>query len=74
MNISMAWPGHGGPIHDVADLVREREAFHVRRAERILGWLDGQALTTYEIAQRFFPKLDPLNFFLAISKMLGHLE
>ena len=74
MDVSTAWPGHGEPIHDVADLVRERTAFHVRRSERILGLLDGKALTAYEIAQRLFPKLDPLNFFLAISEVLGHLE
>jgi glyoxylase-like metal-dependent hydrolase (beta-lactamase superfamily II) len=74
MDITVAWPGHGEPIHDVTDLVRQREAFHARRAGRILELLDSGALTMYQIAHRLFPKLDPMNFFLAISEVLGHLE
>jgi glyoxylase-like metal-dependent hydrolase (beta-lactamase superfamily II) len=74
MDIAIAWSGHGEPIHDVADLVRQRVEFHARRAERILDLLDSQALTLYQVARLLFPKLDPMNFFLAISEVLGHLE
>jgi glyoxylase-like metal-dependent hydrolase (beta-lactamase superfamily II) len=74
MDISVAWPGHGEPIHDVRELVRQRVAFHARRAERILELFDGDALTTYQIARLLFPQLDPINLFLAISEVLGHLE
>ena len=74
MDVSMAWPGHGEPIHDVADLVRQRENFHADRAGRILELLDGGGLTIYQVVCALFPKLDPMNFFLAISEVLGHLE
>jgi len=74
MDVSVAWPGHGEPIHDVRGLVRQRVTFHAQRAERILEFFDGSPLTTYQIARRLFPQLDPLNFFLAISEVLGHLE
>ena len=74
MDMSVAWPGHGEPIHDVRELVRQRVTFHAQRAERILGLFDGSPLTAYQIACRVFPQLDPLNFFLAISEVLGHLE
>jgi glyoxylase-like metal-dependent hydrolase (beta-lactamase superfamily II) len=74
MDVSVAWPGHGEPIHDIRELVRQRVAFHAQRAERILGLFDGDPLTAYQIARRVFPQLDPLNFFLAISEVLGHLE
>jgi glyoxylase-like metal-dependent hydrolase (beta-lactamase superfamily II) len=74
MDVSAAWPGHGEPFHDVRALVRQRVIFHAQRAERILGLFDGNSLTTYQIARRLFPQLDPLNFFLAISEVLGHLE
>jgi hypothetical protein len=73
MDISVAWPGHGEPIYDIPDLVRQRVAFHARRAEHILELLDGNDLTTFEVARRLFPELDPINFFLAIQ-VLGHLE
>jgi len=74
MDVSVAWPGHGEPIHDVRELVRQRMTFHAQRAERILELFDGGPLTTYQITRRLFPQLDPLNFFLAISEALGHLE
>jgi glyoxylase-like metal-dependent hydrolase (beta-lactamase superfamily II) len=74
MNVSIAWPGHGEPIHDVAELVRQRETFHADRAGRILELLDGGGLTVYQVARALFPRLDPMNFFLAISEVLGHLE
>jgi glyoxylase-like metal-dependent hydrolase (beta-lactamase superfamily II) len=74
MDISVAWPGHGEPIHDVPDLVRQRIAFHALRAEHILELLDGNAPTAYQVAHLLFPRLDPINLFLAISEVLGHLE
>jgi len=74
MSVSVAWPGHGDPIYDVPELVRQRVEFHARRAQRILELLDGHALTTYQIVRPLFPSLDSINFFLAISEVLGHLE
>jgi len=74
MEVSVAWPGHGEPIHDVPDLVRQRIEFHARRAGRILELLDGASLTAYQVARPLFPRLDPINFFLALSEVLGHLE
>jgi len=74
MDVSVAWPGHGEPIHDVGELVRQRVTFHAERAERILGLFDGSPLTAFQIARRVFPLLDPFSFFLAMSEVLGHLE
>jgi len=74
MDISIAWPGHGEPIRDVVELVRQREAFHADRSRRILELLDGHEQTTYQVARALFPQLDPMNWFLAISEVLGHLE
>ncbi len=72
MDIAAAWPGHGDRIVDVEGLVRQRLEFHAQRARAILE-LDTD-LTVYKVARRLFPRLDPLNFFLAISEVLGHLE
>lgn len=74
MDVSVAWPGHGEPICDVVELVRQREAFHADRARRILELLDGHEQTTYQVARALFPSLDPMNLFLALSEVLGHLE
>ncbi len=74
MPISIAWPGHGEPIHDVRDLVHRRVEFHARRAGRILELVDGNPLTTYQVTRAVFPRLEPINFFLATSEVVGHLE
>jgi hypothetical protein len=31
-------------------------------------------LTTYQVTRAVFLRLDPINFFLATSEVLGHLE
>jgi glyoxylase-like metal-dependent hydrolase (beta-lactamase superfamily II) len=73
MDISTAWSGHGGPIENVPQLVRQRIAFHTRRAGRILELLN-HPLTAYAIARPLFPNSGPFDLFLAVSEILGHLE
>ncbi len=74
LDVSVAWPGHGEPIHAVSELVGQRVAFHAQRAGRILELFGSHELTTYQIVRPLFPTLDPINFFLAISEVIGHLE
>ncbi len=72
---AIALPGHGEPVEDVAQLVRQRHLFHERRARRLLEALDGQALTLWELTQPLFPRLTRgMDFFLALSEVLGHLD
>jgi glyoxylase-like metal-dependent hydrolase (beta-lactamase superfamily II) len=72
---AVALPGHGEPVDDVAGLVRQREAFHHRRARRLLESLDGQTLTLWELTQPLFPRLERgMDFFLALSEVLAHLD
>lgn len=69
-----AFPGHGPPIDDVPGLVARRLEFHRRRGEEILQTLKGGPKTPYEISRMLFPRLDPVNRFLAISEVIGHLD
>lgn len=73
LEVVIAWPGHGEPIEDVRELVRQRREFHERRAAHIRE-LAQNSQTIYQIAQALFGTLDPLNFFLALSEVIGHLE
>jgi glyoxylase-like metal-dependent hydrolase (beta-lactamase superfamily II) len=74
LDVDLALPGHGPPITDHRALIQRRLAFHEERAERILETLDGRVLTAHQIAAEFFPHLDPINVFLAISEVIGHLQ
>jgi len=74
MEISQALPSHGPAIRDVAGLVAQRTAFHVRRLGRVLEALHAGAHTTWEITQALFPGRQPLDTFLAVSEVVGHLD
>jgi glyoxylase-like metal-dependent hydrolase (beta-lactamase superfamily II) len=72
---AIALPGHGEPVTDVAGLVRQRRAFHARRAQRILETLEDRPLTLWEVTQPVFPRLQRgMDYFLALSEVLGHLD
>lgn len=74
LDVTLALPGHGPVITDHRALIEQRLEFHRERALRILEALGGETLTAYEIAGMLFPGLDPVNTFLAISEVIGHLQ
>jgi len=74
MDISLALPSHGPAIHDVAGLVAKRMAFHERRLERVMDALRAGAHTTWEVTEILFPDRSPLDTFLAVSEVVGHLD
>lgn len=74
LDVALALPGHGPPILDHRAVIEARLAFHEERARRVLQTLDGETHTAHEIANAMFPDLDPVNTFLAISEVIGHLQ
>jgi hypothetical protein len=61
-------------VHDVSGLVDRRLAFHRRRVARVLDALRGGAHTTWEVTDALFPDRSPLDTFLAVSEVIGHLD
>jgi glyoxylase-like metal-dependent hydrolase (beta-lactamase superfamily II) len=74
LDVALALPGHGPPITDHRTLIERRLIFHEERADSILETVDGRALTAHQIAGEFFPDRDPINTFLAVSEVIGHLQ
>ncbi len=72
--IELALPGHGPFISDVRALVARRLAFHDERARQMAQLLQNGARTAYDLTLYLFPHLDPINRFLAVSEVIGHLE
>lgn len=72
--VDWALPGHGPFILDVRDLVDRRLAFHEERTHQMAEHLRDGARTVYDLTLVLFPPLEPINRFLAISEVLGHLE
>ncbi len=71
---SIAWTGHGDPIHDVHKTVRQRFHFHERRAHKILDLIGAEDRSAYQIAEPLFGRLDGIDSFLALSETIGHLD
>jgi glyoxylase-like metal-dependent hydrolase (beta-lactamase superfamily II) len=74
MDIDRALPSHGPIIHDVASLVGRRLEFHRRRQIRVLEALHNGASTTWDVTRALFSGLSPLDTFLAVSEVIGHLD
>jgi len=74
LDVALALPGHGPPIADHRAIIRRRLAFHGTRARRLLEVMGDRAITAHELAQVLFPDVDPVNYFLAISEVVGHLQ
>jgi glyoxylase-like metal-dependent hydrolase (beta-lactamase superfamily II) len=72
--LTLALPGHGPPVTDPRGLIASRLAFHQQRASRILETLSDGPRTVYQITLELFPRLDPMNRFLAVSEVIGHLD
>lgn len=72
--VALALPGHGPPVEDVPGLIDQRLRFHHQRGQEILKVLQKGPRTPYEISLELFPHLDPINRFLAISEVIGHLD
>jgi glyoxylase-like metal-dependent hydrolase (beta-lactamase superfamily II) len=74
LDISLALPSHGPPIRDVPGLVEQRLAFHDQRIEHVASALRNGSSTTWEITLALFPDRSPLDTFLAVSEVIGHLD
>ncbi len=74
LDIRRALPSHGPVIHDVAGLVAQRLAFHQQRLDAVLEALCASARTTWDVTLALFPQRSPLDTFLAVSEVIGHLD
>ena len=74
MDVARALPSHGPAIDDVPGLVARRLAFHRSRVADVVGALRAGARTTWDVTQVLFPGRTPMDTFLAISEVIGHLD
>lgn len=74
MDIARALPSHGPAIDDVPGLVAQRLEFHRSRVADVLNALRAGARTTWDVTQALFPGRTPLDTFLAVSEVIGHLD
>ena len=74
LRVLWVYPGHGAPFQGHRKLIRERLAFHDRRAAKVLGFLADGPATVYDLTRRLFPTLEGTELYLGLSEALGHLD
>jgi glyoxylase-like metal-dependent hydrolase (beta-lactamase superfamily II) len=72
--VDVVLPGHGEPVRDHAALIDRRFAMHDRRAAKIRGLVEHEALSAHEIAQRLWGSVALTQAYLTLSEVLGHLD
>ncbi|HEY3729070.1 MAG TPA: MBL fold metallo-hydrolase [Solirubrobacteraceae bacterium] len=66
--------GHGEPVLDHTALIDERFRMHHRRARKLLGMLEAQPLSAYELATLMWGNIAVTQAFLTLSEVLGHMD
>jgi glyoxylase-like metal-dependent hydrolase (beta-lactamase superfamily II) len=66
--------GHGDPVTDLPGLIDERLRMHSRRARKVLGTLQEQPRTAYEIAFQMWGNVALTQAYLTLSEVLGHVD
>lgn len=74
MGISLAYPGHGSPVHDPQRLIESTIEHHLKRKAAVAQRLDAEGRTPYEIAQEVYPHVTGYDTFLAVSEIVAHLD
>jgi glyoxylase-like metal-dependent hydrolase (beta-lactamase superfamily II) len=73
LDIRRVLPGHGRPFDFTNARIEQLLTHHEQRLDEILTALDGGG-SVFAVAERVFSGLDPLNLFLALREVYGHLE
>jgi glyoxylase-like metal-dependent hydrolase (beta-lactamase superfamily II) len=72
-DVSKVLPGHGASFSGLKERLAEIRVHHEERLDEIEGTV-GEGRTLFAIMAAMFPQLDPLNGFLALSEVFGHVE
>jgi glyoxylase-like metal-dependent hydrolase (beta-lactamase superfamily II) len=73
LGVGRVLPGHGEPFDFSAARVHSILAHHEARMEHVLTAV-GQGSPVFDVTARVFPHRDPINLFLAMREVFGHLE
>jgi glyoxylase-like metal-dependent hydrolase (beta-lactamase superfamily II) len=74
MEINVVLPGHGQPAHNHRALIARQRAHCEKRRRQILGALDNEKKTAYQIWETLYPTLHPIDLFLGISNIVSYLD
>ncbi|WP_223702284.1 MBL fold metallo-hydrolase [Sutcliffiella deserti] len=72
--ITTVRPGHGEEVGNVGKLLTERIEQQEKRARKVQTFVNGKAVTAFEICQHLFPKVYEKQLLLTLSETLGQID
>jgi glyoxylase-like metal-dependent hydrolase (beta-lactamase superfamily II) len=70
--LQLVLPGHGAAFQEARPLVEQRLAMHERRAQKVLGEIDGRT-TAADVGRRLWRNVPVTQAYLVLSEVLAHL-
>ncbi len=70
----MIYPGHGEPFEDIQMRVEAMRTAYETRKETILGYLEAERLTAFDLMNRLFANMSIEQVLMGLGETLGHLE
>jgi glyoxylase-like metal-dependent hydrolase (beta-lactamase superfamily II) len=74
LEFAVGLSGHGPPVDDARQLIRDRYEFHERRKEKVLTHIGDESPTAHEIALGIWADTARRESFLTLTETLGHLD
>jgi glyoxylase-like metal-dependent hydrolase (beta-lactamase superfamily II) len=71
---TLVYGGHGDPVHDFEELFHRYFRAVQERQSQVIGLVDKNGVTAWEVAQKMFPGAGDVHRFLAVSEAVAHLD
>ncbi|TKD70013.1 MBL fold metallo-hydrolase [Pseudalkalibacillus hwajinpoensis] len=73
-HLSYVYTGHGEPILNPDELIRERFLKQEERSDKVASFLKNEQLTAFQVCQKLFPGVYKKQIGLTLSETIGHLD
>ena len=71
---TLVYGGHGDPVHDFEELFHRYFRAVQDRQSQVIGLVDKDGVTAWDVALKMFPGADDVHRFLAVSEAVAHLD
>ena len=71
---TLVYGGHGDPVHDFEELFHRYFRAVQQRQGQVIGLVNKNGVTAWDVAVAMFPDADDVHRFLAVSEAVAHLD
>jgi glyoxylase-like metal-dependent hydrolase (beta-lactamase superfamily II) len=71
---TLVYGGHGDPVNDFEELFHRYFRAVQERQAQVIGLVDKDGVTAWDVARKMFPDADDVHRFLAVSEGVAHLD